>query len=107
MQENLKHTLPSDSLFELLQESSIDLRIGYQAQQLEWLSLRRTFEADFPPEIEDRPATFSSLPVSCRSVLLAVDYESMLSLDSCRSCAFKGLLLTSGSVSQICKSCRS
>ena len=73
MQENLKHTLPSDSLFELLQESSIDLRIGYQAQQLEWLSLQRTFEADFPPEIEDRPATFSSLPVSCCSCLLAVE----------------------------------
>ena len=70
VQENLKHTLPSDSLFELLQESSIDLRIGYQAQQLEWLSLQRTFEADFPPEIEDRPATFSSLPVShCPSLL--------------------------------------
>lgn len=72
MQENLKHTLPSDSLFELLQESSIDLRIGYQAQQLEWLSLQRTFEADFPPETEDRPATFSSLPVSCCSCLLAL-----------------------------------
>ena len=73
VQENLKHTLPSDSLFELLQESSIDLRIGYQAQQLEWLSLQRTFEADFPPEIEDRPATFSSLPVSCCSCLLGVE----------------------------------
>lgn len=72
MQENLKHTLPSDSLFELLQESSIDLRIGYQAQQLEWLSLQRTFEADFPPETEDRPATFSSLPVRHRPSLLAV-----------------------------------
>ena len=62
MQENLKHTLPSDIL-ELLQDSSIDLRIGYQAQQLEWLSLQRSFEATFPPETEDRPATFSFLPV--------------------------------------------
>ncbi|CAL5227019.1 g9912 [Coccomyxa viridis] len=60
--ENLKHTLPSDIL-ELLQDSSIDLRIGYQAQQLEWLSLQRSFEATFPPETEDRPATFSFLPV--------------------------------------------
>ena len=63
MQENLKHTLPSDIL-ELLQDSSIDLRIGYQAQQLEWLSLQRSFEATFPPETEDRLATFSFLPVS-------------------------------------------
>lgn len=62
MQENLKHTLPSD-IFELLQESTIDLRIGYQAQQLEWLSLQRSFEATFPPATEDRPATVSSLPV--------------------------------------------
>jgi len=62
MQENLKHTLP-ENIFELLQDSSIDLRIGYQAQQLEWLSLQRSFEATVPPETEDRPATFSFLPV--------------------------------------------
>ena len=70
MQENLKHTLPSDIL-ELLQDSSIDLRIGYQAQQLEWLSLQRSFEATFPPETEDRPATFSFLPVRRASQLAA------------------------------------
>ena len=61
VQENLKlQPLPSDIL-ELLQDSSIDLRIGYQAQQLEWewLSLQRSFEE----QTEEKQTTFSFLPV--------------------------------------------
>ena len=62
-QENLKHTLPVD-VYDLIPDSSIDLRIGYQAQQLDWLSQQRVLEAALQnPATEDRAATISYLPV--------------------------------------------
>lgn len=64
-QENLKHTLPGE-LYDFEADSSIDLRIGYEAQHLDWLSLQRiTQEALLPPDTEDRPATLSLFPVRC------------------------------------------
>lgn len=62
VQENLKHTLPLD-IYDLIPDTSVDLRVGYQAQQLDWLSQQRTFEALQSADTEDRPATLSSLPV--------------------------------------------
>ena len=65
VQENLKlQPLPSDIL-ELLQDSSIDLRIGYQAQHLEWewLSLQRSFEEQTGQAPNRGRPTFSFLPV--------------------------------------------
>lgn len=62
LQENLKHTLPLD-IYDLIPDSSVDLRVGYQAQQLDWLSQQRDFDSLQSADTEDRPATLSSLPV--------------------------------------------
>jgi hypothetical protein len=76
LQENLKHTLPSDG-YDFEADSSVDLRIGYQAQQLDWLSLQRiTQEALLPPDTEDRPATLSSLPVSqTKAIIFSIGFH--------------------------------
>ncbi|BDA49368.1 hypothetical protein COCOBI_13-4800 [Coccomyxa sp. Obi] len=58
--ENLKHTLPSDS-FDLIPDTSLDLRVGYEAQQIDWLCFQRILQASLPEYLEDRPATLSSL----------------------------------------------
>ncbi|EIE24933.1 hypothetical protein COCSUDRAFT_53125 [Coccomyxa subellipsoidea C-169] len=58
--ENLKHTLPSDS-YDLIPDTSLDLRVGYEAQQINWLCFQRILQASLPEYLEDRPATLSSL----------------------------------------------
>ncbi len=62
LQENLKHTLPSDS-YDLIPDTSLDLRVGYEAQQINWLCFQRILQASLPEYLEDRPATLSSLLV--------------------------------------------
>ena len=71
LQENLKHTLPLD-IYDLIPDSSVDLRVGYQAQQLDWLSQQRDFDFLQIADTEDRPATLSSLPVRISSLLSCI-----------------------------------
>ena len=66
LQENLKHTLPSDS-YDLIPDTSLDLRVGYEAQQINWLCFQRILQASLPEFLQDRPATLSSLLV-CTSL---------------------------------------
>ncbi|KAK9918817.1 hypothetical protein WJX75_007192 [Coccomyxa subellipsoidea] len=58
--ENLKHTLPSDS-YDLIPDTSLDLRVGYEAQQINWLCFQRILQASLPEYLQDRPVTLSSL----------------------------------------------
>lgn len=67
LQENLKHTLPSDS-YDLIPDTSLDLRVGYEAQQIDWLCFQRILQASLPEYLQDRPATLSSLLVGCRNL---------------------------------------
>ncbi len=53
-------------IYDLIPDSSVDLRVGYQAQQLDWLSQQRVFEELQSPDTEDRAATISYLPVRAR-----------------------------------------
>lgn len=62
LQENLKHTLPSDS-YDLIPDTSLDLRVGYEAQQINWLCFQRILQASLPEYLQDRPVTLSSLLV--------------------------------------------
>lgn len=80
LQENLKHTLPSDS-FDLIPDTSLDLRVGYEAQQIDWLCFQRILQASLPEYLEDRPATLSSLLVClspCCFVVISLDCLHLL-----------------------------